>query len=193
MLFFVAHILRGEAGEYHEKITRAISEQFGTEPIHLKLPPHITVVPPFEWDEPRQPVEALRDAVSFAKRGTFYVCKYDHFHTHTIFLSIVASAEMSNAIEQIQKQFRIFRKKENYESKVFEPHASVARFLNCSQFSAIWNFLGEEDPDFQNEFDSVTLFGLRDGVWHIVSEEVFRNGHDVEPERLRKPGPWKPE
>ncbi len=173
MKYFVAHILKGEAGEYGKKIARQISEQFGTEPLHLKSPPHITVVPPFDWAEPRGPIEALKDAVAFIKRGTFYVGRYDHFHTSTILLSVMPSKEMAEGLIEIRRQFKIF-KKEGNDLKELIPHVAVARFLNCNQFSAIWKYLEQEDPEFRNEFDSVALLAHANGRWEIVAEESLR-------------------
>ncbi|OHA16220.1 MAG: hypothetical protein A2743_04440 [Candidatus Taylorbacteria bacterium RIFCSPHIGHO2_01_FULL_43_47] len=173
MKFFVGHIIEGEAGIYHEKITRTISEKFGTAPIHLKLPPHITIVPPFEWQDERQVKEALKDAASDSVGGSFNMAGFDHFSTGTIFVAVVPSLSMQNTFQIINNRFRIFNDY-NMRGRNYIPHAAVARFLTGGQFSAIWDFLEDEDPVFRSEFNKVTLFGRMPGGWEILSEEMLR-------------------
>ena len=46
--YFIAHLLRGNAAAYHSRLTRFLSTQFNTVPLHEKVAPHITVKIPFE-------------------------------------------------------------------------------------------------------------------------------------------------
>jgi 2'-5' RNA ligase len=183
MKFFIAHIIKGECGNYHEKITRSISERFGTEPLHERLPPHITIVPPFEWYDQRQPMAVMEDALVSVRPGFFYMSSFDHFNTHTIYLSVVPSREMEESVRALKKQFRMFMREEE-QLRNFIAHSSVARNLEPSKFSAIWKFLEGESPDFQCSFDSVSLLLADRGAWNVVTEIDLNNGRVVADDTL---------
>jgi 2'-5' RNA ligase len=187
MKYFIGYVIEGEAEEYYKNICKELARNFGIKDLSLRLPPHLTFVPPFEIEDNKNQVreriiQALKMIADEQKIINFNMKGFGRFGhgSRTIFLSFEASEEVNNVIQEINQKIKDLVKQKIISvfelkllSKNIHLHTSIARFLTPNLSNKIWNYLKElHEPRFKLKFDNLTLFELKESGW--ISIEVFR-------------------
>lgn len=179
--YFVAHLLSGDAKAYHAGLTRVLSSKFHIIPLHERIPPHITIKPPFETDEAGiKEVERVIRAFAHHERAIPLVFDgFGRFGFRTIYMDVYKSAEVVSLVRRAVHTLNA-----HIDWMVAGPlegnklHASVARFLNRKQFRRIWRELRMLHPHFESSFDSIAILKKEDRTWSIHSLIPLNSPHE---------------
>ncbi len=172
MKYFVAHLLSGDAEAYHASVTRELTLRHRITPLHDRIPPHITIKPPFETDEPgiKEVERALRSFAHHEHAVPLVFDGFGRFGFRTIYMDVYKSAEVvalvRRAIQMLNTNISWMPVGPLEGNKL---HASVARFLNRRQFRRIWRELKVLRPHFESVFDSITILKKEGRSWQVHS------------------------
>lgn len=171
MRYLIAHLLEGEVGEFHRRITADLARRFGVEPLHEIIPPHITLKAPFDRDDPEDVAALLKKTAAARDPSPLRYEGFGHFpkDTRVIFLTPVASREAEETIELLRRNLRGIGglSWESHEKKL-RLHASVARFLSPRKFRKIMDYLANVPARFSSRLDNVALLGKAGRRWEVL-------------------------
>lgn len=176
MLYFISYLIRGKAGAYHNALRKEISETFNTYPLHLKVPPHITFKDPFKTKTTDE-VEKLLEA--FAQKqasSTITLSGFGHFNNKVIYINVHASYEAMKTIDCLNKKLMELKWLNfgRYETNR-KLHTTIAVRDIQKIFNHIWNFIKDDEPYFENSFDSIALLKHDGKRWNIHCEFNFQS------------------
>ena len=177
MRYFVAHILSGEAKGFHERLTRELSSYFHTVPLHERIPPHITIKPPFETDDAGiQEVERILRAFATGERATpLRIHDFGRFGFRTIYMDILKSKDAVSLVRRAIKTLNTnISWMPAYPLEGNKLHASVARFLTRRQYRHIWRYLKKLHPEFSSSLNNLTILKKENGTWSIHARIPLR-------------------
>ena len=177
MLYSVAHVLRGEAYEYHRSLARELTRRYATSDWHERDVPHVTIKLPFEANDYEiMRVEATLDA--FAARSapeSFVIEGFGRFGIKTAYLDVVKSHTARMVVRGIIDDLRALPTMTEKSYEGAKLHVSVARFMTHRQSYRVWRHLRHEHPHFKQRLDTLTL--LRKDpvqrVWEVHNEFVL--------------------
>ena len=178
MRHIIAHLIRGEAGKYHQNLTKELTEKLDAFPIHDRIPPHLTLKRWFDLDEESMNSlhRLLDDFVSSHKQSDYSFTSFGHFGTDVIYVDAIPSKEMSEDVLELMKKLH---KVEGLEFDEFDNgsdfHATVAfGALKSFDYDKVWNYLQTtKQPNFNMRFDNIAILKkpidkwVVDRVWEI--------------------------
>lgn len=171
MKYFVAHLLSGDAAEYHRAVTGELSERFKNTPLHEKVAPHITIKIPFEANA--YEVVALEEALArFAasrKPEPVRLEGFGRFGFRTVYLDVVKSHGAVTMVRDCVAELNRFAWMQRVDHEGNKLHASVARFLTYKKFRKVWRHLKDERPSFTGTLDTFTMLKKEEGarIWQV--------------------------
>ncbi len=130
-------------------IKQQFAEQFASQAA-LRSPPHITLVPPFEWPSSELPI-LTGSLEEFAKQQApvpIELSGFGAFPPRVIFIHVVPSPELQQLQAQAHHHMNLLLNPEETTSQArpFVPHITVAfRDLTPAHFQAAW-------PEFKTRF-----------------------------------------
>lgn len=172
MKYFVAHLLSGDAKTYHANLTRALAAKYRIIPLHDRIPPHITVKPPFETDEQgiKEVERVLRAFARGEQRVPLSIDGFGRFGFRTIYMDVYKSTEVVSlvrrAIQALNSNIPWMTTSPLEGNKL---HASVARFLDRRQFRRIWRELRVLRPKFESVLDTIAILKKEKNAWEIMT------------------------
>jgi 2'-5' RNA ligase len=135
----------------------------------LNSPPHITLVPPFQWDERKLSDLLIPFFKASATSNSFYLTLdgFDHFGNKVIFVKVHEDKQMLALHRELISRLRLILPGME-AAKRFHPHATVAfRDLTPANFIPAWDYFS-------------TIEYLR--VFHAVDFHLLRhNGNSWKP------------
>ncbi|MBF2066700.1 MAG: 2'-5' RNA ligase family protein [Calothrix sp. C42_A2020_038] len=171
--FFLALIPPQHIFDYANQVKQYFADHFNSRSA-LKSPPHITLQPPFEWDETN--VNLLEQhLISFAshqKPVSVTLKQYGAFAPHVIYINVVKTSEL------LALQADLIIHMENLgicdptaKTRPFTPHMTVAfRDLTKPNFKIAWQQFENRQVDFEFIADNISLL-LHDGKrWNVSSQ-----------------------
>lgn len=149
-LYFVCILMPDEVGMKVTALKQEIADKFGSS-YALRLPPHITLIPPFEFpDADIQAVTRVQDEALWGYNAFDLQMKnFGAFGNRVIYIDVVRQPLLDSLYTQLVKAYKGLGK--NIDgSKPFNPHATIAnRDLTAARFERAW-------PAFVNrQFDAV--------------------------------------
>ena len=177
MLYFVGHIIRGEAGKYHTRLTQELSEKFDIHPLHLKVPPHLTFKAPFKTDTISNIQKVTEQFIKNTKSTAFTFDGFGNFRQGTIYINVKPSVEMVESVDAYQRELfsMDLLQREKFEPSSSTLHASVARKFPKNKFDEIWEYIRAfQPPNFKLNFDSIAILEHDGKRWNIHSEFCFQ-------------------
>lgn len=181
MKYFIAHLLTGDAEAYHAGLTRELSLKYRIIPLHDRIPPHITVKPPFETDEIGiQDVErTLRSFAHHEHSQPLVVNGFGRFGFRTVYMDVYKSTEAVSLVRRLIHTLNTnISWMPTYPLEGNKLHASVARFLNRKQFRRIWRELRLLRPRFESTFDNIVILKKEGRSWKVHSRIPFNFSGD---------------
>ncbi len=171
---FLALLPPPDLQEQVTAIQQQIAEQFASRAA-LRSPPHITLVPPFEW--PTAELAALTGSLEeFAKEQAPVAVElrgFGAFPPRVIYIHVEPSPELQRLQTQVQHHMNLLLKPEPspVPPRPFVPHITVAfRDLRPAQFRAAWPQF--QIRPFQGSFlaSALTLLIHDSKRWQVFAE-----------------------
>lgn len=171
--YFIAFLLTGPDAINHRELTRHVSERFGTWKVHERVPPHVTIVRPFELDDVEPVKTFLRDwTQQISNRGQIKFDGFDRFDDAVVFVKTLPDAfarKTAEALRNAIKELPMIPPREDFPD--WHPHATLAYKLTPALIKEIWSYVQTlEPPVFNLPFSSVTLFRFAPEETWIVEE-----------------------
>jgi hypothetical protein len=169
--YLVAHLLSGDAKRFHLALARELSVRYRTLPLFERIPPHVTVKPPFETDEAGiAEVERVLRAIAVHERAPrLSFSGFGKFGFRTVYMDIVKSPDAVSLARRVVKTLN-----ENIPWMPRFPlegnklHASVARFLTRRQSGRIWRHLKTMGrPAFDSSLDNIAILKKDGKSWTV--------------------------
>ncbi|MCP5102491.1 MAG: 2'-5' RNA ligase family protein [bacterium] len=179
MRYGIFYLVKGEAGQFHEKLAYGVAEKFDVQMgIKRKAPPHLTVKFPFQTDNIGE-VENLVE--EFCSRHRKTPVKWEGFGStgkNMIFIKGVPSPEMRQVYDAFIDQLKTIpwmkwhdRDGENNPFAAPIAHTDVDE----SNFDAIWEYVNQHNPNYDLLFDNISILKLEDGIWKVHKEYLFKD------------------
>ncbi|HTE48445.1 MAG TPA: 2'-5' RNA ligase family protein [Candidatus Paceibacterota bacterium] len=178
MRHIVAHLIRGEAREAHENITKDLTLKFDTFPLHDRILPHLTLKRWFEMDGKGMETlyKCLDNFANSHKQSDYSLSGFGNFRKDVIYVDVIPSQKMSQDVLDLTDRLHeipelTFDEFDNGS----DFHATVAfGALKPFDYDQIWNYLKTiEQPNFKMKFDNVAILKkpidkwIVDRVWEI--------------------------
>lgn len=142
----------------------------------LKIPVHITLLPPFRNDKEDDVVTAFEGACSKVKKPKEIALNgFGEFRNKVLFVNVVqneALSEMKKTIVSNISKSLSLKLPEHYHS--FHPHVTIAnRDLTRRAFLKAWPVL--KDRPFEKTFNTVevALYKHMDGIWQVQASAII--------------------
>lgn len=172
MVYLIAYVIEGEAGEWHRGLAEDISKKFGTWEIHKKIPSHITLCRPFDVSDVAPIKTILSQWVKEQSApGNITLSGFGRFSDQVVFATTEVEPMVEEAVQDLRKKLSPLLPKEDFPN--WHPHATLARLVAPETIEAIWAYVsGLEKPTFTVPFNTITLLrSLGDKAWAV--EEMF--------------------
>lgn len=179
-LYFIALVPPMELQEQVNGIKHEFSLRFNSKHA-LKSPPHITLIPPFKWDQQNEPQLSQYIEKSISNIRPFHVLidGFGAFPSRVIFLKIELNEDLKylqkTLMQELDTQMNII--KIARMGKTFKPHMTVAfRDLKQDKFQLAWKEYGSKP--FRERFwvSGVSVLKHFGGKWHIISHYNLSGG-----------------
>jgi 2'-5' RNA ligase len=173
MRHIIVHLLRGEAKEAHEAITRDLVEKFDAFPIHDRIVPHLTLKRWFELNEAgmESVYKALDIFTKHHNQSDYKLGGFGHFGEGVIYVDVKPSLEMSAAARDLMAAMHDIEGMtfDEYDDIEGDFHATVAmRALKPFDFEQTWNYLNTtEGMDFDMKFDNIAILKKEEDKWVV--------------------------
>jgi hypothetical protein len=169
--YLIAHLLSGDAKRFHLALARELSVRYHTRPLYERIPPHVTVKPPFETDEAGiAEVERVLRALAVHERAPRLAFSgFGRFGFRTVYMDIVKSADaVSFARRAIKTLNENIAWMPRFPLEGNKLHASVARFLTRRQSGRIWRHLKTMGkPAFESSLDNLAILKKDGKSWTL--------------------------
>jgi 2'-5' RNA ligase len=171
MRYSIFYLLSGEAKKYNEKLMRESADVSGERYVVdvSKLPPHITLRSPFEFDDFKKLDSLLKDFAKKQKKTKIRFKSFGNFRRFVSFMkpsfSVGTKIIQKELIKELDKKLRI--RPHEFDVK-HHPHATICYGNNKEQFNLIWNYLKKQKkPNFELEFNEIALMEKVDNQWAV--------------------------
>jgi 2'-5' RNA ligase len=176
--FFIALLPPDEVQEVANKIKEDFAQTYHSKAAK-KSPPHITLQPPFEWENHQ--LEFLIEALNhFSKTQTVIPISlegFGAFKPRVIYINVI----FHPALISLQKELSDYLKTNCNiihpvaNSRPFHPHLTVAfRDLKKSAFQAAWKIYQHQSISFQFTVSHLTLLLHNGQRWEIFHSFPFQ-------------------
>lgn len=169
MRYSLAYLLTGDLKKYHKNLTKDLAKRFD-EPYILDnpIPAHITLKYPFSTSKIKE-IEIL--LTEFVKNNNSYpikIKKIANFHKKVI----VLHADFSNgAIKTHRRLMKELKQIKGLEWNKFDKeekfHITLIYGNTPKNFKRIWDYATYLKPDFDIEFDNITILKKPRKYWRI--------------------------
>lgn len=173
----IVHLIRGEAKEAHENITRSLVEKLDAFPVHERVVPHLTIKRWFELDEAgvRSVYAALDEIARTHKQSSYRLRGLNNFGEGVIFVDVAPTQEMLGTVSAVMKAMRGIEGMtfDEYDEIEGDLHATVAmRALKPFDFKETWDYLQTlPELDMNLQFDNIAILKKVDNKW--IPEKVW--------------------
>lgn len=179
--FFIALIPNPEIQQYANHIKQHFAEVYNSSGAQ-QSPPHITLQPPFRWQEDNLPL-LQQNLKEFAQTKVPIPIKFSNFGAFppkVIFINVLKTPELL----QIKQDLQIHLKRslgivhKEPRNRQFNPHLTVAfRDLSKQNFSLAWQKYQHQELNFNCIISQLTLLIHKGGKWEINQEFPLLNNN----------------
>lgn len=174
--FFIALIPPHHILDYVNQVKQYFADNYNSRSA-LKSPPHITLQPPFEWDEGNvtQLEEYLKNFASSRTGVPVTLNQYGAFPPRVIYIDVINTPELialQSDLITYMESINIYDP--NTKTRTFTPHITVAfRDLTKQNFRVAWQEFEHRQVNFEFGADNICLL-LHDGQrWNVLSKFQF--------------------
>ena len=173
MKYIIVHLIRGEAAQAHEAITRDLTATFDTFPIHDRIIPHLTLKRWFELDEAGMGsiYQTLDTFVADHTASDYRLHGYGHFGEDVIYVDVQPSSEMSATSRDLMKVLHTIEGMtfDEFDDIEDDLHATVVMgALKPFDFRQVWDYLNtKQGMDFNMKFDNIAVLKRETDNWVV--------------------------
>ena len=178
MKYFVAHLLSGDAYQYHLALTQELTDRFHIAPLHERVDPHITIKN-FEANEYEigQVEAVLARIAQEAEPMSFTLEGFGRFGYKTLFLDVQKSRAATVFARECIAELNALPWMKPLRHEGEKLHSSVARYLRYRQSKKIWRLLGKRStPRFKTTLDSLTILKKPGKRWEVHRHFALEGG-----------------
>jgi 2'-5' RNA ligase len=175
MKYFIAYVIKGEAGDYHKQLSDGIARQFNFKPLSLKVPPHLTLKSPFITDISIEEIESLiANFVTSIKAPKLLLESFGSFRDEVIYIDVKPSPNAVAMINDFVGELKNvtwlpFEKFETQEGGA-HLHATLAYADTKENFKMINKYLADYNPQFEVLLDNITILKREPEKWVVHKE-----------------------
>src|SRR5690606_8343380 len=173
-LYFVAVIPPEDVSFEIQHLKEEIREKFGAEHA-LKLPPHITLLPPFKMKTERE-MQLLQALEVFATmRAPFHIwlSGFGHFDSRVLFVKVEEKEKLIDLHDSLCENLSAIP--EIINDTNFHPHVTLAtRDLHEAVFPEARKFLSSQDYESRFEVTGLSLFKHDGQNWETLMDFYFK-------------------
>ena len=170
MRYMLAHMLEGEAKEYHTELADRIAESFNLTPVGRHCDPRISLKAPFETNDVSD-VTAAVSAFAMTEEATpFELTGFGSFEGRVVYKDIEAPEETVALVRRLQDQLReiSWLQFSSHETPI-TLHTTISFPRTPEQAKEIMSYLEKEPPvKFQCMLDSISLLHKRERRWEVA-------------------------
>lgn len=174
--FFIALIPPQHIFDYVNQVKRYFAENYNSLSA-LKSPPHITLQPPFEWDEGNvTQLEQYLANFAFGRTGVpVTLNQYGAFPPRVIYIDVINTPELialQSDLMTYMESIGIFDP--STKARTFTSHMTVAfRDLTKQNFKVAWQEFEHRQVNFEFIASNISLL-MHDGKrWNVLSKFQF--------------------
>lgn len=183
--YIIVHLIRGDAKEAHEAITRDLVKKLDAFPIHDRIIPHLTLKRWFEIDElgMAELYKVLDIFVLSHTQSEYRLHGLSNFGEGVIYVDVDPSPEMSQTARDLMTVLHDIKNMtfDEYDAIEGDFHATVAmRALRPFDFQETWNYLQKQTTlDFNMKFDNIAILRkdtdkwVPERIWELQSADVL--------------------
>jgi 2'-5' RNA ligase len=172
-LYFAAIVPSSEVKEKVKKIKLEIKEQF--EAAHaLKLPAHITLLPPVPLAEEQEKafLGTLKELSGKQPAFPVKLRGFGHFKQRTLFINVEDHGPFQRLHENLLQKATNFLPPKLSEN--LHPHVTLAtRDLDYKKFPKVWQAFKNRDFSAEFKAEAFTLFKHNEKTWDILENFAF--------------------
>ncbi|MEC4819269.1 MAG: 2'-5' RNA ligase family protein [Scytonema sp. PMC 1069.18] len=176
-LYFIALLPPQDLQDYANQVKQYFADNYASRHAQ-KSPPHITLQPPFQWEDKNLPLleEHLKDFATGRELIPITLNGYNAFPPRVIYIDVVRNPELLS----VQTDLMVYL--ENHlgivdkvgKTRPFAPHMTVAfKDLTKENFKAAWAEFKHRELHFEFTASCLTLLVHEGGRWNIKSEFPF--------------------
>lgn len=171
------HFTGEDIASWYQELTQALYERFGGKPLHTHIPPHITVIPPF--DEAGLPAVMARIArwKGEGNEGpwTMRLDGFGSFEQGVVFGRIEMPLSAREAMERLRAEVFAVPNMPEQLFPAWYPHVSVARLPSAKLLPSAWEYVQTLPvPRFERVVSSMSLFRRAKDGWCRLDEPLAR-------------------
>ena len=171
-MYFVAILCPDDLNKKIQAFKEWMQEKFGCKAA-LKSPAHITLIPPFWFEEPDENIllniissfQSNIPAIQIQLKG------FAHFAKRVLFISINPNPELNKIRNETEGHFKqqlggLIKE----EARPFTPHITIAtRDLKPGDFMKAWEHFSQKKFEERFSADQISLLKLSEGKWNVIA------------------------
>lgn len=171
MLYVVVCVVKGEAGDFNNRLRQDIWGKFKAR--SSKLPAHFTIKAPFKYEGDVTELENVLEVFCQKECAQpFKIEGYDHFDNRVVYMKVNMSEESKavhdRLIETVSKVPYMFFDKQDGKDKTF--HITVASKKLQDLYHKIWEYVGQYPCEFDCFFDNISIYKWEEDTWKLYKE-----------------------
>lgn len=175
-MYYAAVLCPENINEKIREYKNWMKSQFGCT-VALKSPAHITLLPPF-WFENDREAELLMALHSFwteLEPFEIRLSGFDHFSQRVLFVSAARNEALKMLKQEMELHFsHLFPGVIEKDLRPFHPHVTIAsRDMQRSHFEKAWAYFSKKEFSERFVTDSVALMKLSEGKWKVAGKRVW--------------------
>lgn len=175
--YFIAILLPEDLTEKIRLIQKEFSTKYDSKR-QLKIPVHITLIPPFKADEDIEQtiLSALHEFVETEQSFTIGLRNFGNFRRKVVYIDVVEDPKLIQLKQNLDRF--ILNETElglKQEYSGFHPHVTVAnRDLSFQMFVKAWKEFSERKFDATFSVDGICLLKHNGSIWEILQDSSFK-------------------
>ena len=177
MRYMIAHMILGDAKDYHVNLSRALASAYRLRPVTANIDPHITVKAPFDaLSTDLYDVERLIDRYVRTKSPLSYSMKgFGNFDGRVVYMNVDAGDEVLEFIKGLKDELHdipwLEFKPHEEDSKL---HVTLAYPKDAPQADEIVAKLTERGgKEFTGTINSIVILRKGERRWEMFKEYKF--------------------
>jgi len=170
MKYVLVYLIRGKVEKYHQKLVKEVGPKFGERyMVENPLPSHITLKSPFELENSKELETTIKRFIRKHKSTKIKVNDFGNFKRFVTFLKTNISKQGFKIQKELLKEVVKIKGVELHKFDInWKPHATISYGNTKESFNKIWKYIKTlEKPNFQLEFDNITILRKPKKFWKV--------------------------
>lgn len=167
MRYVVVCNVKGEAGDFNNRLRKEVYEKLGAK--SSSLPAHMTLKAPFDEDDITELEKSLEVFCKREKAQPFKIEGYDHFDDRVIYMKVNMSVEgqamHDRLIDKMSEVPYICFDKKDGKDKIF--HVTVSSKKIGPIYDQLWDYVHQYPCQFDCLFDNISIYKWDETSWKL--------------------------